>query len=134
MVILETLGLSINLGSSTFSHMFPALKLLPTTARTSPETCFAYSAEISCQAFMDAGSFRSHSGILMPFDSIIPSSVVPPFPFAISNALSAPPIPLLFPDQKKAVFGSVLTSGDNLDISIPLPDTFVVKLSPLPPL
>ena len=37
-IILVTFGLFINLGNSTFFHVFPALKSAPTTAYTSPDT------------------------------------------------------------------------------------------------
>jgi len=41
--------------------------------------------------------------------SINISDVVPPLDLAISAAICCPPIPSVLPDQKNAVFGSVLT-------------------------
>lgn len=105
-VIFVTLGLAIRLGNSTFSQMFPGLKLFPTTAQTSPDTCCAYEADISSHACIDAGLSKS-LGISIPLSLIADSNVTPFFDFAILSATSAPPTPSVLPDQKNAESGSV---------------------------
>ena len=116
-VIFVTLGLFLRRGSSIFSHILPGLNSEPMTALISPDTCSPYAPDAKSQASIVLGLLKSHSGITIFCFSIVDSNVTPPLLLAIFAAFSAPPIPSVLPDQKKAVSGSVFNLGRIASIS-----------------
>ena len=101
-------------------NIFPYIAGLnsePMTALISPDTCSAYAPDAKFQASIVLGLLKSHSGITIFCFSIVDSNVTPPLLLAIFAAFSAPPIPSVLPDQKKAVSGSVFNLGRIASIS-----------------